>query len=168
MIFFGIAILIGIGITITFLHDGEGFSGFLLGVLVTLVCFLIALLIVTATSTIPSKEARVYELSDTYEIVALKDNMNVKGSPRFLGSGRIDEDLYYYYMVADEFGYYVEKIKAGKTRIKYTDSDFRIEKYSNTKFKHWSDYIYTVPVDTFYVAYIPEGSIVTDYVVDLE
>lgn len=129
---------------------------------------LFALLISIVTSCIPEHEDKVYNITESNSIVALSDSVGANGSFGFLGTGHIKDDLYYYYMVKNDTGYKAEKIPASDTIIRYTSSDFKIEKYEASGFKNKSKYIYAVPVGQYYVVYIPEGSIIENYRVDLE
>lgn len=88
---------------------GAGVVGLMLG---GLIGFLVSLLLM-----IPAGEPRVSQ----QDIVALKDNSNIHGS-FFLGTGSIDEEMYYYYMADNgNGGYTMEKVEADDCTI-YEDS----------------------------------------------
>lgn len=110
----------------------------------------------------------IYEKTDTTEIVALSDSTGVNGRVGFLGSGYISEDLYYYYMKNTSKGYRTSKIRADATYVRYSE-DPHIETYSVTGFKNKLYYLIGVPfANHYYIAYIPEGSIMEIYNIDLK
>lgn len=129
---------------------------------------LLALLLTFATSCIPAHEDKVFEMAEANTIVALSDSAGANGSFGFLGAGYVKDDLYYHYMIKNDVGYKAEKILASDTIIRYTSEDFKVEKYEATGFKRKSDHIFAVPTGKYYVVYIPEGSIIEGFRVDLE
>ena len=97
-------------------------------------------------------------------IVALGDNNSLEG--RFYARrGYIGENLYYQYMVERENGGFVAgKVKANDAVLYYTDDDFRVEWY--VLHKEW--WIFGEERDGYAKIYIPEGSISSEFNVDLE
>lgn len=109
----------------------------------------------------------VVEKKSSQEIISLKDNMNIRGSAYLFG-GHIDEDLYYFYAKETEQGYITDKVKASRCYINYTNETPRIESYEATGFKTWTTWIYAIPAYHHYSIYVPDGTIVTDYEINLE
>lgn len=111
-------------------------------------------------------EIKYDKVSDT-QIIALKDNQNLSGSFYIMG-GYVDEELYYYYATETEFGYKTEKISSDNTYIKYTNEKPHIEEY-NGDFANDIWYMVASPlVNSRYIIYCPEGTITTEFAVDLE
>ena len=111
----------------------------------------------------------VGEITSVKNISSLKDNVSIEGRGGFLRGTTIENQLYYYYMVETENGYTFEKIDANNTYIKYSDNNFRIETKSYLTFDNPVLYWFALPVkNSETIIYIPEGSIVYDYEIDLE
>lgn len=121
------------------------------------------------SNSIATENAEInYDIVSDTKIVALKDNQNVSGN-YYLFSGYVDEDLYYYYATETEFGYKTEKLKVNNVYIKYTKDEPHIEKHEPR---------FTNDVVTFfaccpckpdrYIIYCPEGTITSEFNVDLE
>lgn len=146
---------------------GEGIFMSFLSLLLAGLVFLGFLLIAAASGDCIPESDQEIELVNTTNIIALKDNAGVSGS-FFLGSGYIDDDLYYYYAAETERGYKVNKLRADNCYTQYSDDAPRIEEYEATGFKRWYHYIYAIPSDSYYVVYIPEGSITNVFEIDLE
>lgn len=113
---------------------------------------------------IPSNEI-IYEETVT-PIVALEDNMTSSGT-FFLGTGSAKDSIYYYYMIETERGYALQSVAASKTYIKY-DTKPRIVIENGCGFKHWYNNIWAFPTHTRYTIYIPEGTILNNYNIDLK
>lgn len=116
-------------------------------------------------NAIPESEQNIV-LDNTIHIKALRDNRDVTGVI-YLGRGKIETEEYYYYVVNTNKGYETGKIRAENTYIKYSD-DPRIETYTSKGFKNKTAWIYAVPNYEYKVIYIPEGSMITDYNIDLQ
>lgn len=108
-----------------------------------------------------------YRLESDTNIVALKDNQSVTGIIYIMG-GYVDEDLYYYYATETEFGYTTEKVKSGDTYIRYTDAEPHIETYVGEFTNDWVNWFAMPMVDNRYIIYCPEGTMTTDFEIDLE
>ena len=169
MIFFIIAIIVGIIVGIIAWMDygefGEGLAAWfittLVGVLVSiLLSFFVGLFFLSHN---------VGEITSVKNISSLKDNVSIEGRGGFLRGTTIENQLYYYYMVETENGYTFEKIDANNTYIKYSDNNFRIETKSYLTFDNPVLYWFALPMrNSETIIYIPEGSIVYDYEIDLE
>ena len=109
-----------------------------------------------------------YVVTETKEITALNDNSSATGS-FFLGSGRVDEDMKYYYVEQTEKGKHIDDVSADHAYIIEANNETpRIERYE-PKFENAWLYWIAFPVqEAEYKIYIPEDSITTDFDVNLE
>lgn len=99
----------------------------------------------------------------TEHILSLNDNNLVQGKT-YIHQGYIKEDLYYQYIVdVGKGGYKANKVPAKDTTLYYSKNNFRVEWYK--KRKSWLWFEQEAP---YYKIYIPNGSIETDYSVDLK
>jgi hypothetical protein len=170
MIWFIIGLVIAIVITIGICVDDWNDLGdkiffsimtFLLSCLGSLLVFVLSSAIVSSCA-----EIKYNKVSDT-QIIALKDNQNINGSFYIMG-GYVDEELYYYYATETELGYKTEKVESDNTYIKYTNEKSHIERY-NGEFANDISYVFAVPmVEDRYIIHCPEGTITTEFSVDLE
>ena len=112
--------------------------------------------------------ARTPVLIESKPLIALKDNSDIVGT-KYLFSGTIKEAQYYYYIEETEFGYKQNKIQASSAYIKYDNESPRIETYVN-KYKNLIVRFFcgNTSINETVVIYIPEGSIVENYEIDLE
>ena len=134
----------------------------ILGALASGVCVVLVTMIIG--TCIPSSEI-VYEETVT-PIVALEDNVTTNGT-FFLGTGAVKDDIHYYYMIETERGYKLQDIAASKAYIKY-DTKPRIVVENGCGFKHWYNNIWAFPTRTHYTIYVPEGTILNNYNIDLK
>lgn len=134
----------------------------------TLICATgIAVVVTIISSSIAEVDAdKTYHLSEDIEIYALQDNITTDGS-FFLGSGHIDDELKYFYVEKTDLGYTIKNVDADQAYIQYTSDRCHIEKQSYT-FNNWFVRLIAIPLNDRYVIYIPEGSIVNNYSVDLK
>ena len=137
----------------------------LISVLCSLLCGSLALIITAIIGTGISSSEIVYEETVT-PIVALEDNTASYGQ-FFLGTGTSKSDIYYYYMIDTERGYVMQNIKASNAYIKY-DANPRIVIENGCGFKHWYNNIWAFPISTRYTIYVPEGTILNNYNIDLK
>lgn len=133
------------------------------------------------------------DVKSSKEIIALSDNLTVKGH-HFLGCGNVNEDLYYYYLEKTESGSKMSRVQANTTYLIEDNSETpRIEEqevwmaqqfivvkqptiWLNLKlfFKCRKYKIGQKIKDAMYlkenrtVIYIPKGSIIKDFKVDLK
>jgi uncharacterized membrane protein len=106
-----------------------------------------------------------YTYDDT-KIYALQDDVLEQGR-FFLGSGYIDSRLKYFYVEDTEIGYVIRNVNADNTYIQYTDGEYHMETQSY-KFNHWLPKLIAIPFSARQIFYIPEGSIVQNYTIDLQ
>ncbi len=132
------------------------------------------------------------EIVRSEKIIALQDTQSFTGS-YFLGSGTSQNKIYYYYYIETDQGYKLEKISSEKeVYIQYItdESPPRIEESKEVRVKilkkipsfwiniiGWSEYKdYSIgdivsKESSFgrrYVIYVPKGSILEDYNIDLK
>lgn len=150
------------------LDIGDYFMSFLISVLVAMVtfgCIIIASLIIDHNS---NKELTVTDIKTIY---AINDNSSIKGQS-FLFSGYVKEELVYRMFIEENGGKKVKEIKSSTATIyeEYENSDRYIETYRyvyTNGFVKWVLGNYTWD-DTIYKIHIPQGSITTEYKIDLQ
>lgn len=169
MLWFIIGILVTIGIVIYLIwEDFLGFGEILgFGFLTLIAAFFGALLLTLFASAFAEAGAeKTYHVVEDVDIYALQDNIATEGS-FFLGSGHVDGELKYFYVEKTDIGYTVKHVDADQTYIKYTSDRCHIERYTYT-YNNWLVNLIAVPLTDRYIIYIPEGSIVNNYTVDLK
>lgn len=170
MLWFIIGIVVTIGTVIYWIWDDTFFGigeTILMGFLILIAALMGSLLLTVISTAVAEVEAdKTYSVTEDIDIYALQDNITTDGS-FFLGSGHIDDELKYFYVAKTELGYTVKNIDADQAYIQYTDGRCHIEKQSYT-FDNWFVRLITVPLTDRYIIYIPEGSIVNNYSVDLK
>ncbi len=141
----------------------------LLSVLSFVAATLLAFVVVLIPSSIMSEYLPVeQELIETVEVSALKDSSVVEGHS-YLFSDYANEEQSYFYMSNGEYGKHMDSIPAQNAYIiENNDETPRIEKYeAGWKSKGW--YLLGWPIgEDINKIYIPEGSVTTDYSVDME
>lgn len=107
------------------------------------------------------------QLVDTIELVTLEDNFGVQGSA-YLFSTQIDNELKYTYLYESTRGLTTGTIDADDAYLRDNAENPRIEIYEEHHPNVILDWLFW-PGGTFYVIYVPEGSIMTNsYNVDLK
>lgn len=168
MIWFILVVIFSIWF-IKFLHD-DGCSfvgGFFFWLFVTFLAFLLSLTMIGLCSSVAVVFPQTCEKISTEHIIALDDSTGVNGRAGFLGSGYVEDELYYYYMTDAKEGFQAKKIKAEDTYVRYSDEPI-VETYTATNFKNKLLWFIALPIKSFHIAYIPEGSIIENYRIDLE
>lgn len=168
MIWFGIGFIVFIILAIYTFREYEVFTSIVLCALYLLLIALICGMInVVVGCAIENDDNMKYKMESDNKIVALKDTQNINGV-HYIRSGYISEDLYYYYAVQTEMGYKTEKVHSNDVYIKYTDENPHVEKYVSD-FADDYMYLFAFPqTNTKYIIYCPEGTISTEFNVDLE
>ena len=164
-------VLIAVGITIgawSYIHDW-GFDGEALcaGVLGGLFGTLVGLVVLLIGAAIPGPVRSTEHHVD--KLYAFEDNTSVEGH-FFLGSGKVDGEMEYYYIYeTEDGGYKMDSIDTSDAVLYYIDDDnCRIE-YDDFVYSNPIHYFFGIgPLETTYKIYIPEGSIINNYQVDLE
>ena len=159
--------IVGIVASIIVSIANRDFCDFLLGILLTILVFVIAAFVVGVISDCMPESTMNIERTAIQPIIALKDGKGMTGR-FFLYSGYVKENLYYYYACETEKGYKVEKVSAENSYIVYTEETPRIEKYEAQSFKEPSSWIYAIPLYKYNVLYVPDGTITTEYNINLE
>ena len=109
------------------------------------------------------------DIKETKELYALQDNNEISGS-FFLGSGRIDEEMYYVYIIKEDKGKQIQTLEIDANEIYFNDSTDTptLDIYSKD-FKYGWMYWFAIPRgDCEYVFNIPSGSIDYKYNIDLK
>lgn len=168
MIWIIIAVLAAIGIIIYHAVDGYYRWYEVLGLVVPilLICIGFGSICLVFTSAICDSVAdKTYHITEDTEIYALRDNIVTEGD-FFLGSGNIDGELNYFYVVQTDMGYTINHMDADNVYIQYTTDRCHLETYSytfNSKFVR----LIAAPMSERYIFYIPDGSIINNYSIDL-
>lgn len=164
-----LTILVSIGLfiggIISAIHERDRDYFWWVSIVASLLCGGLTLIITALIGTAISSNEIIYKETVT-PIVALEDNVASRGK-FFLGTGTSKSDIYYYYMIDTERGYVMESVKAYDAYIKY-DVDPRIVVESGRGFNHWYNYIWAIPTSTYYTIYVPEGTILNNYNIDLK
>lgn len=136
-------------------------------------CLLILLFVMPATllgavsSEIADEyAAKTYYVEEDIDIYALQDNLTTDGR-FFLGSGHIDDELKYFYVQKTDVGYTVRNVDADESYIQYTSDRCHLEKQAY-HFDNWFIDWIAFPKGYRYVFYIPDGSIINNYAIDLK
>lgn len=169
MLWFIIPIIVVVLFVTHEIRDGllDGWEIFWLSVLVFIGSILGATLLCAFSSEIAEECAdKTYSIAEDVDIYAMQDNLATEGN-FFLGSGHVDDELKYFYVVKGEFGYTVTNVNADNTYIQYTSERCHLEKHTYT-FDNWFVRLIAIPCSEHYVFYIPEGSIINNYTVDLK
>jgi hypothetical protein len=161
------------------IYNGRDMDSFGLGCAVTFLSWVIAALLLLLTTLIFAMIAedccgRVETRTEQIEMYALSDSQDIYGQFGFLGSGYIDEELTYYYVVQekDEYGrecFDVKSIDADDAGIIYiadNEKPYMLQsyyKYDNGFFGS----MFGEQTGKIYF-YVPKGSIIEQYKVDLE
>ncbi|MCR4362037.1 hypothetical protein NUG13_11930 [Bacillus subtilis] len=110
-----------------------------------------------------------YHIDDRIDIYAFNDNIGQKGR-MFLGSGKVEDDMRYYYLAKEKEGFKIQKIDADShsVYIKETKDDPHItvmhKQFKNKTLEHWFFSWYF----SEYVVYVPKNSIDYNFNIDLE
>lgn len=144
-------------------------DGIIKGALVVLLALLATAIPITISTAVIGSDVNrcTMTVAESKKIIALKDNPSMSGS-YFLFSGYVDEKLYYYYAEETELGYRTDKVRASDCYIVYSETEPRIDRIEATGFKKWYTWIYAIPSAHYYTIYVPDGTVATDYEIDLE
>lgn len=142
--------------------EGVGYAvmGIILGVAIGTMVMILSSIVTDCCA-----EKTYYTVQDT-DIHALQDNLATEGN-FFLGSGHVNEELKYFYVKETDAGYTICNIDADKAYIQYTSDRCHLVRQSYT-YNNWFVSLIAIPFQDRYIFYIPEGSIVTNYSIDLK
>ena len=109
------------------------------------------------------------DVKETKELYALQDGNEISGS-FFLGSGRIDEEMHYVYIVKEDRGKQMQTLKIDTNDIYLNDNvDTPTLDIYSKDFKYGWIYWFAMPSgDCEYVFNIPPDSIDYEYNIDLK
>lgn len=132
-------------------YVGFGFIGVLLAVLFLLLSSL-------WSESIPIDKCE-YSTTDT-PIISLHTDAAADGA-FFLGTGRVDSDIYYYYMAETDEGYKMGQVRASRVYVRESNEvPPHLSVMRCTGFTHWYDYLLNIPGHTAQIVlYVPENTI---------
>lgn len=133
-------------------------------VLIELLLFLLGGMLATLAGQSLPYNTKIFEKTGEQYITALKDNKDID-SKTFILIGNVNKNLYYHYAEETDCGLKTSQKKAGQCYIVYTDETNeqpKIETYSAVKFNRWYYYIFAIPIDEYFVFYVPEGTVKRD------
>lgn len=168
MIWFIIGLIITIVCTVIAFSEG-GFKG-CVGVffMTGLMFFMLSLLLCAFIGVIMECWTTPKEtVVNSIDLIALQDNSSAYGS-FFLGCGTVEEEQYYYYIVQEKLGMKEEKVEADNAYIQYSKDAPHIDVINRTFSKEWYNWFAFPTWDNCYIFYIPEGSVTTQFNVDLK
>lgn len=150
-----------------FYYNDDVFFAAFIGIIV--ICLMTVVLwlatIGLANATDPVLESTK---TDRVEIIALKDSVGTESS-FYLGTGYIDDEMHYVYMTETDKGMSMEKIKAEDVFLKYVEGDTpHIDTIHYNYTNSFLDWFLPGDAKQETYIYIPEGSLTTEYVIDLE
>ena len=151
--------------------DYNGFWGSLgvsgLMALIGLIAGMLLSLVLGATFAGFGAETRVLS-QETKALYALADGNEISGS-FFLGSGSIDDNMKYVYIVETEGkGYKMETVNINSAYVQYSDEEPTVTITSYVFDSEILNFLGVCPAPTEYIFRVPEGSITNSYVIDLE
>jgi len=171
-------LLIGIGLVFFFKNKGHNEVG-ALGDFFATVCiggFLAVILNLVIGCIILANFEMTPTVVKQYEISAIQDTKNSQGN-FFIGTGKINEELYYYIPIKYPDGTMVKKFKISEIFInegnEYSPNIQVIESKYPEEFTKYA-WLYSIiapygdKYNQKYKVYVPEGSISNDFSVDLK
>ncbi len=108
-----------------------------------------------------------YTEDSVKELYALEDGSGSRGS-FFLASGYVDEEPVIKYITDGEFGKEIKSVETEDCYINETDGDVYL-KIMKPRFKHGWVYLFSFYVGCDkHIFYIPSGSVINQYNIDLQ
>lgn len=134
-----------------------------------IISLLLSMILIMFLSTLASTDgAEIVYAEDKVNIVALEDNNTIE-QKGFLARGYINEKLQYAYIYETPKGLTVKSVDAEHSYINYTEGKPILIIKTATRFKDSILNLIAIPLDsTEYYFYIPEGSVITTYNIDLQ
>lgn len=140
----------------------DGFLGLFIGALIGLILMFVSLGIV---HLIFDTE---YVYIDNKEVYALQDNVGTVGH-FFLGSGSVDGELKYYFMIKEDKGMHVQSVDAKDSYVNEINSIQPNVDYYEQQFKNeFVQWLTPAWPSKEYVFEIPKDSIIQNYNIDLQ
>lgn len=133
-------------------------------------CFVWMILLVLIFNVLVFTSKTEKALSKSVEITALQDSATSSGS-FYLGSGQVEGDMMYYFMRDTDKGQNMMKAKAGQSFIKEGDYEPHVKIYDEVytnKLVVWLLGEEVMEEEVEYVFYLPEGTVTSDFKIDLE
>lgn len=169
----GIGIIIGIWLFIAEIRDyGDIGQGFWCLFSISVVALILGLLITLFSCGIAEgSPTEPYGEPETIELIALKDGNEIFGS-FFLGSGMINEDQYYYYLIETPKGIQQKNTLVNENvflhYIENGETPRLVKQFMRTSNKFLL--FWTCGADAHIEShfYIPKGSLTTEFEIDLE
>lgn len=162
-------------IIIVLAMDGDLGFGLMIAPLAYLGFVLIGLLsfglIGNGIAELTNAEYEIVAISEE-PLIAFQDDHQIKGK-FFLGCGTVEETEYYYYISRKEDkGYQVQKESTSNCYLDFIEEDGKYQTPHRVVYeKQWTNPVvrFFVPIFTGWTTYyVPEGSIINDYNVDLQ
>ena len=129
------------------------------GICFSFITCILPLLFCSLGNDVPDSEYNFDNNEAEYSIIALQDNTFI-----YRKSG---EHLTYVYAYKEQDGIKTGEIQADYATILYTKEEPKIVKQSGT-FNQWYHWIYAFPIKNHYLIYVPEGTIQSQFSVDLK
>lgn len=138
--------------------------------LFSILAFLIWVLVGMCSLIVAEPVSQTIAEDQAIEIYSLADGNLAEGyAGSFLGRGYIDEELKYTFVKKDELGYTIEQVDADDCYVKYTEDTPKavpIIYHYGGWIKFWCGT--SKNTSSSYVFYLPEGTIVEQYNIDLK
>lgn len=104
----------------------------------------------------------------TFELESLQDGSRINGQ-FFLGSGYINEKMKYSFYISEENGYKLYSIDANNAHVKYTTEKPKLEMFEEVVNDDFiNNFSIAMDLKTSYIIYVPQGSILQNYVLDAQ
>lgn len=166
--FYVIALLLAVFIVYKVIEPVFGFDfiELIMGLFLGGVLFFMLGLGVIGLSFIPDVK---YELVETKEIYALKDNQGMRGN-FYLGTGYVEDNQKYFFIVNQEGGKKMDSVSVDQSILYEGAKTTKVEVYEPVIKGKVAKFLFTStsPRDNKYKLYIPKDSITTEYKVDME
>lgn len=109
------------------------------------------------------------EVTETQEIYALNDSSSIQGE-YYLFNGYVDEKLTYLYVIDTEKGKQIKELDADNVYIKEGDYSpcivFHTMKFEND-LTYWFANYFLLEKENYVEIYVPQNTITTKYIIDL-
>jgi|SRR5690625_613526 len=169
MLIIGIVLLGTLGGLVIGVSTGWDWEDRILGGIVCTLLYGFAALVLAALLQIGAESIfkKEYVKQSEDEIEALSNTHEYEGS-FFLGSGSIDGNHEYYYMVEEEKGVNIKSVNAGKTYVKEDNNKKpKIEHMSSEFTNSIVRKLFINGLSSEYIIHIPENSIKYDFNIEL-
>lgn len=109
-----------------------------------------------------------YFEKSTFELESISDGSKLNGQ-FFLGSGYINEKMKYSFYLKEQEGFKLYTIDADIAHVRYSKTNPVLEMYEQTRTNDFINY-FSIPhrLELKYIIYVPQGSILQNYVLDAQ